>query len=121
MDSKRRRKGRRKRWRNSGMRPHRGTARLSCNRRTMAEGVFVPLLVKELWYPLPSCLYSLYIPDPPPAAFSFLFFFFSTLAFTHLYLKICFWPLWVLVVYGLSLVGSCGDCSSLQCTGFSSS
>ena len=49
-----------------------------------------------------------------PSSCSFFFFFFSTLAFIHLFLKIYFWPLWVLLVYERSLVVSSGDCSSLQ-------
>ena len=110
MDSERRRKGRRERWRNSGMRPHGGTACLSCSRRTMAEGVFVPL--RGQGAVVSASILSFLLVYTRPSSCSF--FFFSTLAFIHLFLMIYFWPLWVLLVYELSLVVSSGDCSSLQ-------
>ena len=111
MDSKRRRKGRRERWRNSGVRPHGGTACLSCSRRSMAEGVCATAWSGSCgirFHPVfPPCVYQALL-------LQLFFFFFSTLAFINLFLKIYFWPLWVLLVYELSLVVSSGDCSSLQ-------
>ena len=88
-----RRKGRRERWRNSGMRPHRGTACLSCSRRTMAEGVFVPLC--GCWSgSCGICSHPVFIPCIYQTLLLQFFFFLSTLAFIHSFLKISFWLLW---------------------------